>query len=367
MSVTSVEHLKTFKEIYPDMISQTTVGVVDNQATIGEILTGYKGGRTIATDGGDASMSGSAAEQLFRMVGLDARTINKFDRHPDLQRAMLMAAAEDKGAGDKTVIARGAQKGSNLTYHAFVTEDYLPVNNGQLITALHNELPDGARVHKASIRNRELMLRIVHPDWYHDLGGGDPALTAIVVRNSEIGQGALSVRTGVSRLACWNTVLSEHPVFEHNHRFLLYSDMERGFRDAIQRLQEVATVVAAALKAMKDVGVSDVQAMMRAMSGEMGLPSYVQEGAIEWWKANGEIPNLFSVAQALTFGVQKMSGRKNPQWDRREQIEYQVYEMASTFSETGELKLCECPSCHRPLREYVEDGDIIDGEFTVND
>jgi hypothetical protein len=134
-------------------------------------------------------------------------------------------------------------------------------------------------------------------------------------------------------------------------------------RDAMGRLGDVAGAIATRMNEFHDVGVDDVKEMLRLMSGEVGLPTYVTEASEQWWKDNGSIGTVFYVVQALTFGVQKMTARKNAQWARRAVAETQAFSMADEFVETGEIKLHECPRCHRPMAGY----DAVDGEYSFED
>jgi len=359
--------MERFNTLVDEMVTRAGLGVVDYQSTIGNVLTGYAGGRVINAPEGPVEMSGSAAEQLFKLVGLTPKVINEFGGHPELQQAMVLAKLGDAGEKAKDeIVCRGRRVGSGTRLDAFLTEDYLPVSNSQILRALRNELPETVLVHRANIADRRMMLRLTDESWYHDIGHGRRALTALLVRNDEVGRGALSIRTGVTDVGCWNHTLAENPVFEHSHKFLLPAQVRQGIADAIGRLQEIAVVVAASLRAMHDVHVDDVRQMLKIMSGELGLPNYVETEAVSWWESNGAIPSLFFAQAAMTHGVQQMTEGKRALWDRREEVEVQTFNMATSFAKNGELKVCECPKCHRPLAEYMGD-DSIEAEYTVGD
>jgi hypothetical protein len=320
----------------------------------------------LKTEAGPIEMTNEAARQLFRLVGLDVKVVNDFKKHPELQRAMALAKLEESGNAEKTIIARGVEqsKNGNPLYQAFITEKHLPVLNGQVLNALRGSLPETVMVHKASISDRRMMIRIVDESWYHDLGPGGKALTALIVDNDERGRGGLSIRTGITRVRCWNYTLDHQPVFHHSSGFLHPNILNENISDAVGRLEEVASSVASRMNEFHDVHVDDVQHMLRLMSGEMGLPQYVTKEAEEWWEGNGSVPTLFWVVQALAFGADKLTSRKRVQWERRENVEYQVFHMASDFAETGEMHFHECPKCHRPMN-VIEDDGAIEGEYSV--
>lgn len=358
--------MQRFDELYGDLVIQTGKGITDKSARLGDIVKGYAGGNVLETESGMVEMSSEGARQLFRLIGLDVKVIKDFSSHPDLQVAIAQAKLADSGNADETIIARGVEKTKNggPMLQAFLTKDHLPVLNGHVLGALRESLPETALVHKANISDRRMMLRIVDEDWYHDLGPGGRALTALVIDNDERGRGGLTVRTGVTRVACWNYTLDHQPVFHHTSGFLHPQLLAESVSTAITRLDEVAGAVANRMNQFHDVHVEDVQNMLRIMSGEMGLPNYVTNSANEWWEENGAVPTLFWVVQALAFGADALTKRKKVQWARREEVEYQAFEMASVFAESGEMTFHECPKCHRPFDEF-DDGSIT-AEYSVD-
>lgn len=357
--------MERFHDVANDLIIQSGMGVVAHTGTLGEIVGSYRGGRTLAVDGEFVDFSGTAAKQLFRLVGLDVATLNKFKNHPELQAAMLQAKLSESQRKEDHIVVRGIERGDRgVLYQAFMTEDHLPVMNGQIVNALRNTLPETAEVHKAYVSDCKMSLRIVDENWYHDLGSGGKALTAIVVENDERGGGGLSVRTGVTRVACWNYTLDHQPVFAHNSGFLLPAKLEQGISTAVARLDEVASSVAENLVKFQETSVDDVQGMLKLMAGELDLPNYAAQAAEEWWKDNGSFNSVFWVVQALAFAAGSMTEGKRKQWNRREQVEYQAYHMGNEFTESGTISFHECPKCHRPMN-VLDEEDVVEGEYEL--
>jgi len=358
--------MKRFTDEFNSLIIQTGKGIMDHRATVGEIINGYPGGNALNTENGPVELSSGAERQLFRLVGLDVKVVKDFKKHPELQRALALAKLEDSGNADQVVIARGCQQSKSglPVYQAFLTQDHLPVLNSMVVGSLRETLPETAMIHRANISDRRMMLRIVDESWYHDLGPGGKALTALVVDNDERGGTGLSIRTGITRVACWNYTLDHQPVFHHSSGFLHPNLLNEHISDAVGRLEEVASSVTSRMNELHDVHIEDVQNMLQLMSGEMGLPAYVTNEANEWWEGNGSVPTLFWVVQALAFGVDRLTTGKRVQWARREEVEYQMFHMASDFAETGEMHFHECPKCHRPLNVIEEDG-AISAEYSV--
>ncbi|GAF76442.1 unnamed protein product, partial [marine sediment metagenome] len=239
--------------------------------------------------------------------------------------------------------------------------------NVQVIQALREALDDEgieAQIHRKQFHNRNLALRLITPEWQHDLGGGDMAYTAVSIRNDELGKGSFSVKAAVARVACFNYTLAENPIFEHVHRFLMPDEILSGMRDGFRQLNEVAATISSGLADMRNFDVEDVAGMLRVVSAEIGLPEYARKAAQQWWEDSGAVPNLFWLVQAVAFATDEMTSRKGFAWDRREMAEQQIYHMAQTFQEKGELKLCECPRCHRPMARATAD-EIIESDYRI--
>lgn len=360
----SLRGMPRFKETWTEMLAQTATNGIDHQATIADVLTGYAGSKAINTEHGIVKLSSNAEQQLFRKIKLPVATLNAFDGHPDLQRQMALVKMEDAGVGDEKVIMRGRQVDDTMIYDAVLSDQYSPVPNGLVIMGLADTLPQDAVVHKARIHNRQLWLRIVSPEWYHDLGGGGMAMTGLIIRNDEIGQSVFSIRVGIARVSCWNYTMAEHPIWEHDHRFIGPKEVGDNLNKAIGRLDEVGSEIANRLNHYQEVPIEDAALMIKAMAVEMKLPGYAIKDAQDWYTANGAIPTLFWAVQAVSHGVATMTGGKRSQWDRREEAEWQVMGLADSFSEDGVLKLHECSKCHRPLEVY---GETIEAEaYEVN-
>ena len=83
--------MQRYKEVYAEMSKEASLGTMNHQATLGEVIGGYAGGVDIQTEDTCIPMSGSASQHLFGSVGLQVKQMKKCNRHPDLQRAMLQA------------------------------------------------------------------------------------------------------------------------------------------------------------------------------------------------------------------------------------------------------------------------------------
>jgi len=360
--------LLKLNDIANDLVIRAADGVHDHTSTVDEAVKAYSGGLSLETGSGSERMTKKAAGQLFKMVGLPVSVLGHFKDAPELQIAMAQNKLEglDTDARDRKIICRGHLDGDgNGVLDTFLSDSYVPVSNAQMIMAMKEGF-DGegvdARVHQSQISDRQMSLRIVAPEWDHDLGGGDMAYTGLSLINSELGTRAVTVRASIARVACFNYTLADNDVFSHEHRFLTPEEILNGVVEGIRKLNGIAGEISDRLRGMRDVEIEDAKAMIGVMSNEMGLPNYVTNPAYQWWEDTGAVPNLFYVVQAIAFAAANFTSRKGFAWDRREMAETQSFRMAEHYQDTGKLQLCECPRCHRPMNSSA---DTIDADYEV--
>jgi len=363
--------VQTFNDAYPTLLAESNLGIRDWVSTVEETIGAYSGGLSLKVEGdGEEVMTKGAAAQLFGKIGLPVTVLDHFRDNPELQRAMVQhkLSKVDPEARAKQLICRGRRiKGGGTAFDSFLSEEYVPLSNVQVIqalrTALDNEGID-AQIHRKQFHNRNLAIRLITPEWQHDLGGGDMAYTAVSIRNDELGKQSFSIKAAVARIACFNYTVAEEPIFEHAHRYLMPDEILKGLREGFGRLNDVAAAVSIRLADMRNTDVEDVAGMLRVVSAELGIPEYARKAAQGWWEDSGATPNLFWLVQAVSFGVDEMTSRKGFAWDRREMAEQQIFHMAQSFQETGKLELCECPRCHRPMARATAE-EIIEADYAV--
>ena len=354
--------LPNYAEAAPDLRQRCALGISDQRMTLQEAIDAYHGGDTLIVDEEIRPIGRAAAEQLFGMVGLNVKTIGELSGHPDIQRAMALAKLSDVEEEKRAnvVLARGRQVDEEQrVIDSFITSGFMPPNNSEVLTRLGEVLPGDAQIHSAVIHGRRMNLRVVSPSWTHDIGHGDTAYSGLVIRNDELARTSTMVRVGVARVACFNWSILDEPVLEFSEGVMTWDVLGNVLQDAVGRLNSLAAGVVSTMRSFHDIEVEDVAGMLRVICGEQGLPQYVEDEALRWWEATGGHNSLFWTHQSVAAAVSRMTSGKRQQWDRRERVEVQTYNMARSFAEQGRLEVCTCPRCHRPLREYAIDGDFV--------
>jgi len=96
------------------------------------------------------------------------------------------------------------------TARAFLSDRYRRIDNAQIaetVLPIINEMPD-ARVESCEITDDRLYLKIVNPRLQAEVSKGDVVQSGIVISNSEVGLGSVSVMPLVYRLVCSNGMIA---------------------------------------------------------------------------------------------------------------------------------------------------------------
>lgn len=91
---------------------------------------------------------------------------------------------------------------------AFLSNKYRPLDNFELAeVALPILMESGCNVESSEITERRMYLKVVTPRLEYDIKPGDTVQAGLVISNSEIGNGALSIEPLLFRLVCANGLI----------------------------------------------------------------------------------------------------------------------------------------------------------------
>jgi hypothetical protein len=120
---------------------------------------------------------------------------------------------------------------------AFLSDRYRPLDNYDLAeNALPVLLKSGCVVQSCEVTDRRLYLKVVSPKMTYQVKVGDTVQAGIVISNSEIGNGSLSIEPMLYRLICLNGAVMNDSRMKKNH-------VGRGneFLDGVQEFYTNAT------------------------------------------------------------------------------------------------------------------------------
>lgn len=150
-------------------------------------------------------------------------------------------------------LARGTERrfvrtfqpvGEGLTGRAFLGGSYRPLDNFDLVTAIVPPMLDsGLQVVSSEITDRRLYLQTATERIAGEVKKGDVVNLGLVVQNSEVGCGSLTIQVLVYRLACLNGLItaSDLPGFRKVHIGWSNTENPDALTDETRRLKDAAT------------------------------------------------------------------------------------------------------------------------------
>jgi len=150
-------------------------------------------------DGGSErfTLSELATSQMCQRLGIP---VPYYRRLPDQLRAMVANYDFDR-LGDSAFLLRG----KNEWIRAFLSGNYIAYNNGQVAETVHELLRAAAiSVKSLVLEETHLFLKVIS----EEVGDGASRLKAgVMIGNSEVGMGSISIEPFVFRLACTNDLV----------------------------------------------------------------------------------------------------------------------------------------------------------------
>jgi hypothetical protein len=195
-------------------------------------------------------------------------------------------------------------RGKDEWVRAFLSTDYVAYNNAHVSETVQ-ELLKGANVTVKSfvLEETHLYLKVVSDD----LVDPDYGLKAgIMIGNSEVGLGSVSVEPFVFRLACTNDlVVSREQSFRHPHTRLSLDELRKGTALAISIAFKVATGVLDAFLKTREEPIVDPVATIRELAEARKLSRKFADEVVSSYAAEPE-PTRFGVINAFTRAAQKL-------------------------------------------------------------
>jgi hypothetical protein len=185
-------------------------------------------------DGGSFPLSEVAVSQLCGKLEIPSRY---YRRLPGEMQAVV--ANYDLGRQNgKSFLLRG--KGEWV--RAFLSAEYVAYNNSEIAQTAESLLRNGALVVKSFVlEETHMFLKIISEDIV-DRGAGLKA--GIMIGNSEVGMGSVSVEPFVFRKPCTNDlIVSQDKSFRHAHIHLTEYEMSRRMAEAVSEGFRLASSV----------------------------------------------------------------------------------------------------------------------------
>ncbi|MBQ3256719.1 MAG: DUF932 domain-containing protein, partial [Oscillospiraceae bacterium] len=212
---------------------------------------------------------------------------------------------------------------------AFLSNRYLRLDHYEIVTAILpilGEMPD-AQFESCQITEGRLYIKVVNPRLQAEVTPGDIVQSGLIISNSEVGLGSVTVQPLVYRLVCSNGMIVNDAATKRNHigrannsdeNFLLYSEKtlkadDHAFLLKIQDTVRAAvdeahvrsvkflnTVVGMMQEASSaQMNTADVPGLVKLASREFGITESEESGVLQHLIEDGNL-TLYGLSNAVT-------------------------------------------------------------------
>ncbi len=158
----------------------------------------------LVTSSGEFGLRDSGHLHLSELTGIDRRYYQRM-----LTQAPALLANNVNHwlarSGPKPRLVRAL----DTTVRAIASVRYATLDNDDLLSAVEPIICDlGAKIESCALTNESLTIKLVTPKLQGEVKKGDPVQAGLVIKNSEVRAGALSVQPLIFRLVCTNGLIS---------------------------------------------------------------------------------------------------------------------------------------------------------------
>ena len=195
-------------------------------------------------------------------------------------------------------------RGKDQWIRAFLSADYVAFNNGHIAETVKGLLR-GANVSVKSfvLEETHLFLKIISDE----IVDSDSGLKAgIMIGNSEVGMGSVSVEPFVYRLLCTNDlIVTQEKSFRHAHIHLTISELRNRMADAISDAFKIAASVLDLFLLSREESVADPVETIRQLAESRKMSQKFADEVVSSYAAEPD-PTRFGVINAFTRSAQKL-------------------------------------------------------------
>jgi len=281
-------------------ITEDDRGKWDRKVPAPHLLIG-EGGKLLAMNGGpepDAfTLSDLATTQLCERLNVP---VAYYRRLPAIMKATV-ANFDLNRLADRSFLLRG--KANHL--RAFLSGEYVTFDNRQIAETVNVLLRgDGIRIKSFVLEETHCFLKIVSDELVEPASG---LKAGIMIGNSEVGMGSVSVEPFVFRKVCTNDlVVTQDKAFRHAHVHFTPNELTRRMAEAIGDGFVVASQVLDTFLKAKDDPIPDPLAVIRKIADDRNMSQKLTDELIARYVAAPE-PNRFGLINAFTGAAQTLA------------------------------------------------------------
>jgi hypothetical protein len=289
----------TWNEVAASIIEDDR-GKWDRRLPAAQLCIGHNG-QLLAMNGGAApeafSLSELATSQLCDRLNIP--TVY-YRRLPGEMKATV-ANFDLKQLSDRHFLLRG--KATHI--RAFLSAEYTVFDNRQIAETVESLLEsESIGIKSFVLEDTHCFLKVVSDELVEPTSG---LKAGVMVGNSEVGMGSVSVEPFVFRKACTNDlVVTQEKVFRHAHIHFTPNELTRRMAEAIGDGFLVASQVLDAFLKARDDPILDPLAVIRKIAAERKLTQRFTDEVVARYVAEPE-PSKFGIVNAFSGAAQTLA------------------------------------------------------------
>src|SRR6266540_7277100 len=258
-------------------------------------------------DGADMNpFSDLAISQFCAKMDIPVRY---FRRLPDKFKIILGNHDLERLKGTSFLI-----RGKGDWIRAFLSADYVAYNNSEISEVVQGLLAKGnVSVKDFVLEETNMFLKVISEDIW-DVESGLKA--GILIGNSEVGMGSVSVEPFVFRKPCTNDlIVAREKSFRHAHIHLTAHELTRRMAEAVSEGFRVASSVLDAFLKAREEPIEDPLETIRKIAEARQLSQKLTDEVVSSYLIEPE-PNRFGVMNAFTNAAQKLGPLQRIEMER---------------------------------------------------
>jgi hypothetical protein len=252
------------------------------------------------------TLSETATAQLCQKLEIPVR----YYRRLPAEMQALVANYDLNRQNGKSFLLRGKSD----WVRAFLSAEYVAYNNAEIAETVQGLLGKGAlTINSFVLEETHMFLKIVSEEIW-DVETGLKA--GIMIGNSEVGMGSVSVEPFVFRKPCTNDlIVSREKSFRHAHIHLTAFELTGRMAEAVSQGFQVASSVLDSFLKTREVKVVEPLEVIRQIAEERKLSQKLTDEIVSGYLAEAE-PNWFGVINAFTRAAQGLAPLQRIEMER---------------------------------------------------
>jgi hypothetical protein len=205
-------------------------------------------------------------------------------------------------------------RGKGEWIRAFLSAEYVAYNNSEIAETVKSLLGSGALTMKSFVlEETHMFLKIISEEIW-DVESGLKA--GIMIGNSEVGMGSVSVEPFVFRKPCTNDlIVSQEESFRHAHIHLTGYEMTRRMAEAVSEGFSVASSMLDAFLKTREEPIVDPVEMIRKIAEARKFSQKLTDEVVSSYLGEPE-PNRFGMINSFTNAAQKLGPLQRIEMER---------------------------------------------------